>query len=320
MADVSDPPQADAVIEVAHLRKRYGDLVAVGDVSFSVTKGEIFGILGPNGAGKTTTVECVIGLRRPDAGQIRVLGLDPQTDSVRLHEMVGVQLQASELPKLLRVREILDLYRSFYRDPASIDELVQALGLTDKLNAKYKSLSGGQKQRLSIALALIGQPRVAVLDEMTTGLDPNARRATWDFIERIRDRGCTIVLVTHFMEEAQRLCDRVALIDHGHIAASGTPARLAEQAGGGKLVRFVPDKPFDDSLLTSLPDVTSMERHGSRVVVRGSAHLVNVVISTLAAAGVTAEDVEMESATLEDAFMALTGNRPHEPGTGEATV
>jgi ABC-2 type transport system ATP-binding protein len=305
------------VIEVTHLRKCYGELVAVDDVSFSVAEGEIFGILGPNGAGKTTTVECIVGLRQPDSGSIRVLGLDPQVDGPELHELVGVQLQDSLLPGLLRVQEILDLYRSFYRNPADVDDFMEILGLDGKRNARYKTLSGGQKQRLSIALALIGQPKVAVLDEMTTGLDPAARRGVWDFIEKVRDRGTTLILVTHFMDEAQRLCDRVTLINHGRIVAAGTPEQLAEQVGGGKRVRFVPGRPFDDDLLTGLPEVSRVERHGSHVVVSGSGQLVNAVLKALAAADVTADDVEMESATLEDAFVQLTGSQLHEPDVAE---
>ncbi len=231
-------------VEVAHLRKTYGTLVAVDDVSFTVAEGEIFGILGPNGAGKTTAIECAIGLRRPDAGTIRLLGLDPHADPHQVHEIVGVQLQSGALPAKLRVGEILEEYRSFYRDPADVAELLDVLGLAAKRGDYYRSLSGGQRQRLSIALALIGRPRIAVLDEMTTGLDPQARRDTWELIEQIRDRGVTIVLVTHFMEEAERLCDRVALIDHGRVVALDTPARLAAQARGGRTVRFLPSAPF----------------------------------------------------------------------------
>jgi ABC-2 type transport system ATP-binding protein len=320
MANASGLGGAGAVIEVAHLRKCYGELVAVDDVSFSVAEGEIFGILGPNGAGKTTTVECITGLRRPDFGSIRVLGLDPQADGPELHEVVGVQLQDSELPGLLRVREIMDLYRSFYRNPANVDEFMEVLGLAGKRDARYKSLSGGQKQRLSIALALIGQPKVAVLDEMTTGLDPAARRSVWDFIENVRDRGTTMILVTHFMDEAQRLCDRVTLINHGQIAATGTPGQLAEQVGDGKRVRFVPGKPFDDDLLTGLPEVSRVMRHGSHVIVSGSGQLVNAVLNALSAAGVPADDVEMESATLEDAFVQLTGSELHEPNGTEVSL
>ena len=305
----SEVPASGPAVEIAHLRKAYGAVVAVDGISFAVAEGEIVGILGPNGAGKTTTAECVIGLRRPDAGRVRVLGLDPLADGARLHEVAGVQLQAGQLPARLRVREILQLYRSFYRDPADAGELLEVFGLAGKRDAFYSSLSGGQKQRLSIALALIGRPSVAVLDEMTTGLDPRARHAVWDFIEAVRDRGTTMMIVTHFMDEAERLCDRVALIDHGRIVAIGTPAQLAEEAGGGKRVRFAPDKPFDDQLLTGLPEVTSLDRQGRHVVVSGSGRLVNAVILALAGAGVAADDVELESATLEDAFIALTGSR-----------
>ncbi len=303
-----------AAVEIAHLRKTYGGVVAVDDVSFSVAEGEIFGVLGPNGAGKTTTVECVLGLRSPDAGSIRVMGLDPGQDREDLHVIVGAQLQESALPPKLRVGEILDLYRSFYRDPADVGELIDALGLAGKRKDYYRSLSGGQRQRLSIALALIGRPKVAVLDEMTTGLDPQARRATWDLIEGVRNRGVTILLVTHFMEEAERLCDRVALIDAGRVAALDSPAGLAARASGGTSVRFVPSAPFDDRLLSELPEVRTVTRNGPNVVVAGTGELVNVVILTLAAAGVTARDVQFDSSTLEDAFVKLTGRHLHEEG------
>jgi ABC-2 type transport system ATP-binding protein len=296
-----------SAVEITHLRKTYGALAAVDDVSFTVAEGEIFGILGPNGAGKTTTVECAIGLRSPDSGTIRLLGLDPHADREQVHEIVGVQLQASAQPAKLRVGEILDMYRSFYRQPADVRELTEALGLGGKLGDYYKSLSGGQRQRLSVALALIGRPKIAVLDEMTTGLDPQARRDAWDLIEGIRDRGVTILLVTHFMEEAERLCDRVALIDHGRIVALGSPAGLATQARGGKTVRFQPSSWFDERLLTDLPEVTGVERDGQHVVVTGTGELVNAVILALAAVGVTARGVRLDSSNLDDAFVRLTG-------------
>src|SRR5579862_9300968 len=221
-----DMGASGSAVEIAHLRKTYGALTAVDDVSFTVAAGEIFDILGPNGAGKTTTVECAIGLRSPDSGTIRLMGLDPSTQKDEIHQIVGVQLQAGALPAKLKVGEILDMYRSFYRQPADLSELIEVLGLAAKRGDYYRSLSGGQRQRLSVALALIGQPRIAVLDEMTTGLDPQARRDAWELIEGVRDRGVTIILVTHFMEEAERLCDRVALFDHGRIAALDTPAGL----------------------------------------------------------------------------------------------
>jgi ABC-2 type transport system ATP-binding protein len=294
-------------VEIAHLRKTYGALVAVDDVSLAVAEGEIFGILGPNGAGKTTTVECAIGLRVPDAGTIRLLGLDPQADREKVHEIVGVQLQASAMPAKLRVGEILDMYRSFYRQPADVSDLIEALGLAGKRRDYYKALSGGQRQRLSVALALIGRPKIAVLDEMTTGLDPAARREAWDLLEGVRASGMTILLVTHFMEEAERLCDRVALVDGGRVVALDTPAGLTARTRGGKTVRFLPSAPFDDRLLLGLPEVTRVDRSGRHVVVTGTGELVNAVILTLAAAGVTARDVQLDSSNLEEAFVKLTG-------------
>jgi ABC-2 type transport system ATP-binding protein len=307
-----DPGVDVPAIQISHLRKTFGETVAVDDISFTVATDEIFGILGPNGAGKTTTIECSIGLRVPDAGTVRLMGLDPQVDQEELHAMVGVELQESALPAKLKVGEILDLYQSFYREPADVGELVDVLGLTPKRKEYYRSLSGGQKQRLSIALALIGQPKIAVLDEMTTGLDPQARRDTWDLIDGVRDRGVTIVLVTHFMDEAARLCDRVALIDQGRVVAIDTPDGLAERAGGGKRVRFVPSGEFDDRVLSDLSDVKSVARQGHHVEVQGSGELVNAVILTLAGIGVTPKDVQLETATLEDAFVSLTGRHLHD--------
>jgi len=303
-----------SAVEIAHLRKTYGPVTAVDDVSFSVAEGEIFGILGPNGAGKTTTVECAIGLRSPDSGTIRLLGLDPHGDRDEIHEVVGVQLQANALPAKLRVGEILDMYRSFYREPTDVSELIEVLGLGGKRADYYRSLSGGQRQRLSVALALIGRPKIAVLDEMTTGLDPQARRDAWELIEGVRARGVTILLVTHFMEEAERLCDRVALIDNGRIVALDAPASLATRARDGKGVRFRPSAPFDDRLLTELPEVTRVEHGGPDVIVTGTGELVNAVILTLAVAGVTAHDVQLDSSSLEDAFVKLTGRHLHKEG------
>lgn len=315
-AEPSFLPESGAAVQVVHLRKTYRAAVAVDDVSFSVREGEIFGILGPNGAGKTTTVECVIGLRTADDGVVRVMGLDPQVDREELHAIVGVQLQASVLPAHLKVGEILDLFHSFYQHPADLNELVAALELAGKKNEYYKSLSGGLKQRLSVALALIGNPEVAVLDEMTTGLDPQARRDTWQLIEQIRDRGVTIILVTHYMDEAERLCDRVALVDRGRIVAIDTPEGLADRAGVAKRVRFVPSKPFDDGLVSGLPEVRRVDREGEHVIVTGTGELANTVILTLAAAGVTATDLHLDSANLEDAFVAMTGRHLHEDQIG----
>ncbi|MBG6069296.1 ABC transporter ATP-binding protein [Micromonospora ureilytica] len=298
------------VIEVTHLKKRYGDLVAVDDVSLAVEAGEIFGVLGPNGAGKTTTVECVAGLRVPDGGGVSVLGLDPRRDTAQLRQRVGVQLQESQLPDRLRVAEALELYASFYSNPADPAELIDKLGLGDKRNTAYKKLSGGQKQRLSIALALVGNPEIAILDELTTGLDPQARRDTWGLIEQVRDSGVTIVLVTHFMEEAERLCDRVAVIDRGRVVALDTPAGLVSTVAPEQRIRFRPSAPVDNRLLTDLPEVSAVQRTGSQVVVTGTGELLHAVTSVLARHQIVAADLRLEQSTLDDAFVELTGHRP----------
>jgi len=297
------------VIEVTHLRKTYGDLVAVDDVSLTVAKDEIFGVLGRNGAGKTTLVECVTGLRTPDSGEIRVLGLDPRRDRAALRRRVGVQLQASELPEKMKVREALELYSSFYPEPADWRTLLDEWDLSAKRDALYGKLSGGQKQRLSIALALVGRPEIAVLDELTTGLDPQARRDTWELIERIRDNGVTVVLVTHFMEEAERLCDRVAVIDEGRIAAMDSPDGLVNRLGGEQTVRFRPSAPLDDRLLTGLPEVREVRRSGPHVTVTGTGDLLQAVTAVLARNQILAADLRIDSADLDDAFLAITGHR-----------
>ncbi|MFE4331085.1 ABC transporter ATP-binding protein [Streptomyces sp. NPDC056831] len=300
-------------IVVSDLRKQYGQKVVVDDISFEVEEGEIFGILGPNGAGKTTTVECIAGLRKPDGGSISVLGLDPQRDAAKLRHILGMQLQQSEMPDKLRVAEAMELYASFYDNQADWRELLAELNLEDKADSPFGSLSGGQKQRLSIALALVGNPKVAVLDELTTGLDPAARRDTWDLIEQVRDRGITVVLVTHYMEEAERLCDRLALIDGGGIVALDSPAGLVAKVDAEQKVRFRPTTELDAELLVSLPEVVSVERHGSQVVVTGTGNLVHAVTSVLARNQIVAADLRAEPASLEDAFIALTGRRFDHP-------
>src|SRR5215469_10930775 len=301
-----------SAIEVRNLHKRYGDRVAVQDVSITVERGEIFGIIGPNGAGKTTTVECIEGLRVPDGGTVTVLGLDPRTNGAQLRQRVGAQLQESTLPEKMKVWEALDLYSSFYRRPATWQLLLDDLGLTETQNTRYGKLSGGQKQRLSIALALVGNPEVAILDELTTGLDPQARRDTWDLIEGVRDRGVTIVLVSHFMEEAERLCDRVAVIDSGRVVAIDAPAALAERVETEQRIQFRPSIPLDDALLTSLPEVTHLLHRGEVVVVTGNSNALNAVVSVLARNQIVAEQLRVEQASLEDAFLALTGKH-HKP-------
>ncbi|WP_409181073.1 ABC transporter ATP-binding protein [Amycolatopsis sp. VS8301801F10] len=296
-----------AIIEVDSLVKRYGAHTVVDGVSFAVEPGEIFGILGPNGAGKTTTVECVEGLRRPDGGAIRVCGLDPRRDERELRQVLGGQLQESELPDKLKVGEALRLYNSFYRDPADWRELAEILALDGKLGTQFRRLSGGQKQRLSIALALLGNPKVAVLDELTTGLDPQARRDVWGLVERVRARGVTILLVTHFMEEAERLCDRLAVIDAGQVVAVDSPAGLVSRVDDRQRLRFRPAAPLDDAVLTELPEVSAVERAGSQLVVTGTGNLLLAVTSALARRQLVVADLRVDQTTLDDAFVALTG-------------
>jgi ABC-2 type transport system ATP-binding protein len=311
-----DSPRRTAaeVVSVEALRVRYGETLAVDDVSLSINRGEIFGILGPNGAGKTTTVECIGGLRRPDAGQISVLGLDVARDRNELRRRVGIQLQTSELPDKLQVGEAVDLFSSFYGDSRGADELLELLGLQDKRRARYAGLSGGQRQRLSIALALIGRPELAILDELTTGLDPGARRETWKLIESIRDQGVTVILVTHFMEEAEYLCDRVALLHHGRVIALDTPAGLA--AGAGQRISFRPRGELDPAALRALPGVGWVRSEDGRIEVAGGGDLVATVIEALVRQGVVPEQTRIEQSSLEDAFMRMTADAdPQRAGT-----
>ncbi|MET7644594.1 ABC transporter ATP-binding protein [Streptomyces sp. NPDC005426] len=294
------------IIEVNGVRKTYAGRPVVDGVSFSVDEGEIFGILGPNGAGKTTTVECVEGLRVPDAGTVRVAGLDPVADHDRVTLLLGVQLQESELQPKMTVGEALELYGAFYPRPADWRSLAERLGLHTRLTTRYGRLSGGQKQRLSIALALVGGPRVVVLDELTTGLDPRARRDTWQLIEEVRAGGVTVVLVTHFMEEAQRLCDRIAVIDRGRLAALDTPSGLIARAGSSTAISFTPSQPLPDAELAGLPGVASYENSDGRILINGTDETVNAVISLLARHSITAHRLRVAEATLDDAFLDLT--------------
>ena len=295
---------------VRNLHKRYGQHVAVDDVSFTVEEGEIFGIIGPNGAGKTTTVESIAGLRTPDSGSISVLGFDPIKDKAEVRERLGVQLQESSFPDAIKVYEALELYSSFYRNPADWRELMELLGLAEKRNTRYKALSGGQKQRLSIALALVGRPKIAILDELTTGLDPQARRDTWSLIERVRDTGVTILLVTHFMDEAERLSDRIAVIAGGRVAAVDTPEGLISQSSAAQQVRFRVSRPLDKRVLSELPEVSSVEIIDDRWRVTGSGQLLSSVAGALARAQVVAEDLRIDQRNLDDAFVAFTGRAP----------
>jgi ABC-2 type transport system ATP-binding protein len=299
--------QQKPIVQVAHLRKTYGSTVAVDDISFHVYEGEIFGMVGPNGAGKTTTIECIEGLRRPDGGCIQVLGLDPQRDGYALRSRIGIQLQEAVLQDRMKVWEALDLFASFY--PHSVDwkPLLQQLGLADKRNTPFAKLSGGQKQRLFIALALVHDPEVVFLDELTTGLDPQARRAMWDLVRGIRERGKTVLLTTHFMEEAERLCDRVAIVDRGRIVALDTPENLIRMLGAENRVVFAAEGSFEPQRLSELAGVTRVESSGERVIVYGRGEgLVAEVVNALSTSGVRFRDLHTEQPNLEDVFLAVT--------------
>jgi ABC-2 type transport system ATP-binding protein len=300
---------AQPAIHVAALRKTYGRTVAVDDVSFDVHPGEIFGLIGPNGAGKTTTMECVEGLRRPDRGSITVLGLDPARATSALQERIGVQHQEAQLQKRIKVREAVALWASLYRRPADGERLIEQLGLGDKRHAWFMTLSGGQKQRLFIALALINDPELVFLDELTTGLDPQARRAIWDLVWGIRQRGKTVFLTTHLMEEAERLCDRVAIIDHGRLVDVGTPGELVRRHCPERTVVVETDDPTAADRFRSIPQVESVDQHGSRATIRGrSDDLVTEVIHCLAEHRMRVIDFRTEMPTLEDVFLKLTGH------------
>jgi ABC-2 type transport system ATP-binding protein len=296
-----------AVIEVAGLTKRYGGRAVVDGISFHVEQGEIFGILGPNGAGKTTAVECLEGLRRRDGGEVRIGGLDPRTDRHRLHQRIGVQLQETQLPEKLKVREALELYASFYPHPADWRELLERWGLASQSGTGFRKLSGGQKQRLFLALALVGNPDVVFLDELTAGLDPGARRLTWDLIRQVRDGGVTVVLVSHFMDEVEELCDRVAILERGRIAALDTPARLVDLAGGEYRMRFRPTAAMDERSLAVLPGVRSVTRRGARVEITGTGDFASAVTTELARRQVVVADLRIEGRSLDSAYVALTG-------------
>ncbi|MFQ5795564.1 MAG: ATP-binding cassette domain-containing protein [Candidatus Bipolaricaulia bacterium] len=295
----------NVVIEVEHLRKTYGSTVAVDDISFEVGEGEIFGLLGPNGAGKTTTVECLQGLRQPDGGQISVLGLDPQEQAQALRRRIGSQLQETALPERIRVWEALDLFSSVIPGGSDWQVLMEQWGLADKRNTSFSSLSGGQRQRLLVALALVNDPEVVFLDEMTTGLDPAGRRVAWQLIEAIRNRGTTVVLVTHFMDEAEHLCDRLAIVKQGRVVALNTPQGLIANHADHTRVIFSTDH-ADLSWLEEMEHVRRVTRRGPRVEIECSSSVLVLVAAALVEHGITPPDFRVEQPTLEDVFLTLT--------------
>lgn len=306
----------DTIVKVESLRKTYGETVAVDGISFEVKEGEIFGMVGPNGAGKTTTIECLEGLRKPDAGTVRVLGVDPQNEGQALRVRTGMQLQSSNLPERMKVWEALDLYSSFYPRAADWKELLAQLGLEEKRNAPFAKLSGGQKQRLFIALALLPDPQLVFLDELTTGLDPQARHVIWDLVRDVRGRGKTVLLTTHFMEEAEKLCDRVAILDHGRIVALNTPAALIRNLGAEERVVFSVEGALPVGFEKGLSGGARLEVQGRQVTVRArngrEIPLVSEVIGLLGRQGIQFSDLRTEQPTLEDVFLSLTGREMRE--------
>ena len=298
------------VIQVSGVRKTYGPTVAVDEVSFEVNDGEIFGLIGPNGAGKTTTMECIEGLRTPDRGNISVLGLDPFRQVYKLQERIGVQLQQAQLQKRIKVWEAVDLWASLYKKKAIDGErLLEQLGLTDKRNAWFMNLSGGQKQRLFIALALINDPEVVFLDELTTGLDPQARRAIWDLVRGIRERGKTVFLTTHLMEEAERLCDRVAIIEHGRIIDIGSPQSLVARHCPERTVVLDTNDLTAEERFRAIPGVEAVVSTDRRFTIHGRGDdLVTEVIQCLSENRIRVTDFRTIFPNLEDVFLKLTGH------------
>ncbi len=301
-ADAGEP-----VISVSGLTKRYGSVAAVRDVSFQVARAEIFGLLGRNGAGKTTTVECLQGLRQADAGELRILGLDPRTQAPELRRHVGSQLHESALPGRIKVWEALEWFASFSAPGGDWENLIGQWGLTGKRDAHFSELSGGQRQRLFIALALVNDPQIVFLDEMTTGLDPAARHVAWGLIEAVRARGTTVVLVTHAMEEAERLCDRVAIMEAGRIVTVGTPSALIAKHTREVTVRF--DAGGQDySWLSAIPTVTAVSERGGQAAVTGSGPVLVDVAAALAGRGLRPADLRVNQPSLEEVFLEITGH------------
>ncbi len=314
---MNEPSEGDVAVEVRNLRRTYGATTAVSDISFRVRAGEVFGMLGPNGSGKTTTVECVQGLRRRDSGTVRVLGIDPQAHPAQARGFIGSQLQDSALPERLRVREALQLFaragaggkgRTHAQVDREVDDLIEAWGLAEKRSASFGSLSGGQRQRLLVALALVNRPTVVFLDEMTTGLDPQARREAWDLIARVRDTGSTVVLVSHFMDEAEALCDRLCVVSGGVLVASGTPAQLVADHAGEVRITLEPAEALGDhaeSWLAALPGAQRVHPDGRTIAVEGSADLVRWVGHELVVRELHEVVMQVRQQSLEEAYLRL---------------
>lgn len=298
----------EAIIEVKDLHKYYKDVKAVNGVSMEIYEGEIFGMVGPNGAGKTTIIECIEGLRLPDKGVIKVLGLDPQKDKYIFKKQIGIQLQEGTLPQRIKVKEVMKLFATFYSEPRDWQSLLKQVKLEDKENSYYEKLSGGQKKRLHIALSLIGNPKIVFFDELTTGLDPQARRNTWEMILQIRKEGKTVFLTTHYMEEAQELCDRVCIIDYGKIVAFDTPQNLIQNLDANSKVIFTSEDSLNLKILQDLPCVSKVKKTNKQVIVYGKGKdLLTTVVQVTQTQGVSLQNLEAKQPTLEDVFISLTG-------------
>ncbi len=302
------------IIEVNNLEKKYGDVNAVNGVSFNVEQGEVFGILGPNGAGKTTTVEMTEGLRKPNAGSIKVCNIDALKEPQRIKEVIGVQLQATSLYDNIRVKEALDLFGSYYQKSLPSEQIMEEVSLTEKKNSQVSKLSGGQKQRLSVGLALVNDPEVIFLDEPTTGLDPQARHNIWSIVEKLRERGKTVVMTTHYMEEAEQLCRRLAIIDQGKIIAMDTPENLINKAGLATSIEFTASQELD-GLAKNFPGICKVN-HGSdrkySVTTKTVAMILKDLTNLCYDNHIELENISVRQATLEDVFLAMTGRKLRE--------
>ncbi|WP_425307351.1 ABC transporter ATP-binding protein [Ammonicoccus fulvus] len=294
-----------ALIEVRNVHKSYGAREVLRGIDLDITDGEVVGILGPNGAGKTTLVEAIGGLRTPDSGSISVADIDPTREDARLRQLVGMQLQQCRLPAKITPAEALDLFGSFYPEPRATEELLERFGLSDQRGQHFEKLSGGQQQRLSVALALIGRPRIAILDELTTGLDPAARREIWSYLDGLTAEGTTILLVTHSMEEAEYLCDRVAILDGGRIVAEGTPAEISG-TGAAQVITFVPSATLDHEVLSGLPGITGVSLDNGRFTVTGDAAAPQTVLAALSGRAIRAEQLRIVTPSLDEAYLRAT--------------
>jgi ABC-2 type transport system ATP-binding protein len=303
-----------AAIEIKGLVKRYGDLVAVDGISLTVEEGQIFGILGPNGAGKTTTLEIVEGIRKADAGEVKILGLDHLTKAKEIKQLIGVQLQATATPERLTVRETVELFGKFFKRALPADDIIKFVQLEQKESNLVRDLSGGQAQRLAIGLALVNDPKILFLDEPTTGLDPAARRSLWDVVDDLQKSGKTIVLTTHYMEEAERLCDLIAIMDHGKIVAQDTPEGLIKSLGESEAIEFSSTSAIPEGELAALPGATKVQTSdGTHAVFTSDAtSTIRGLVERSGSQGWKVEDIRIRRATLEDVFVGLTGRRLRE--------